>query len=76
MQRWGKTCLFQKFISYFWTEALRINATKFLLSSDLTKEAEIEDPNGQVDSDLDMDPKENTRFIINNVWSHIKSFRI
>jgi hypothetical protein len=47
-----------------------------LLSSDLTKEAEIEDPNGQVDSDLDMDPKENTRFIINNVWSHIKSFRI
>jgi hypothetical protein len=41
-------------------EALGVNVTKSLFSSDLTKEAKIEDPNGQEDSDLDLDPKEDT----------------
>jgi predicted membrane chloride channel (bestrophin family) len=45
-------------------EALRINATKSLFSSDLTKEAKIENPNGQEDNDLDLDPKENIRIIM------------
>jgi hypothetical protein len=45
-------------------EALGINATKFLFSSYLTKEADIEDPNGQEDSDLDLDPEEDTRIIM------------
>ncbi len=41
-------------------EALGVNVTKSLFSSDVTKEAKIEDPNGQEDSDLDLDPKEDT----------------
>jgi hypothetical protein len=41
-------------------EALRINATKSLFSSNLTKGAKIEYPNQQEDGDLDLDPKEDT----------------
>jgi len=41
-------------------EALRINATKSLFSSNLTRGAKIEDPNHQEDRDLDLDPKEKT----------------
>jgi hypothetical protein len=53
-------------------EALRVNATKSLFSSNLTKDAKIENPNGQEDSDLDMDPKKDTRIKCNNVYSHIQ----
>jgi hypothetical protein len=45
-------------------EALGINATKSLFSSDLTKEAKIENPNGQEDSDLDMDLEEDIRIMM------------
>jgi predicted membrane chloride channel (bestrophin family) len=41
-------------------EALGVNATKSLFSSYLTKEVEIEDPNGQEDNDLDLDLEEDT----------------
>ncbi len=39
-------------------EALKINATKSLFSSYLTKEAEIKYPNAQEDNELNLDPKE------------------
>jgi hypothetical protein len=57
---WGQTCLLWSFIPNFQMEALGVNATKLLFSLDLTKEVDIEDPNGQEDSDLDLDPKEDT----------------
>ncbi len=55
---WEKTCLFHNFIPYFQMEALRINDTKSLFSSYLTKEAEIKYLNGQKDNELNLDPKE------------------
>ncbi len=61
---WEHRGLFWIFIIDFQMEALRINATKSLFSSDLTKEAKIENPNGQEDNDLDLDPKENIRIIM------------
>jgi hypothetical protein len=57
---WRHTGLLSSFIPTFQTEALGVNATKFLFSSNLTKEAKIEDPNGHEDSDLDLDLEENT----------------
>ncbi len=57
---WGHIGLLWSFIPYFQMESLIINVTKSLFSSNLTKEAKIEDPNHQEDSDLDMDPKEDT----------------
>jgi hypothetical protein len=36
-------------------EALRVNATKSLFSSYLTKEPKIKYPNGQKDNDLNLD---------------------
>ncbi len=42
---WGQTSLLRSVILHFQTDALGINATKSLFSSDLTKEAKIENPN-------------------------------
>ncbi len=61
---WGQICLLRNFILDFQMEAWGINATKSLFSLNLTKEAEIENPNGQEDSDLDLDPKEDKRIIM------------
>ncbi len=52
--------LLRSFIPNFQMEALGVNATKSLSLSYLTKEVEIEDPNGQKDSDLDLYLEENT----------------
>ncbi len=60
LKGWRQTGLLSSFIPTFQTEPLRVNATKFLFSSDLTKEVKIEDPNGHKDSDLDLDLEENT----------------
>jgi hypothetical protein len=57
---WAYIGLLQSFILDFQMEALRINATKSLFSSNLTKGAKIEYPNQQEDGDLDLDPKEDT----------------
>jgi hypothetical protein len=43
-------------------EASGVNVTKSLFSSDLIREAYIEDQNSQVDSDLDLDYEDNTIF--------------
>jgi len=37
-------------------EALEVNVTKYLLSLDLTREAEIENPNNQEDCNLNLNP--------------------
>ncbi len=58
---WGHTRLLWNFIPNFQMQPLGIIATKSLSSLDLTKEAEIEDANGQKDSDLDLDPKKKYR---------------
>jgi hypothetical protein len=60
----GTNKLTLDFILDLQMEALWINTTKSLFSSNLTKEVEIEDPNGQEDSDLDQDPEEDTRIIM------------
>jgi len=57
-KRWEKIGLFHNFILYFQMEALKINATKSLFSSYLTKEVEIKYPNAQEDNELNLDPKE------------------
>jgi hypothetical protein len=54
-QRVGIDNLLRSFIPNFQMEALGVNATKSLFSSDLTKEVEIEDP-----SDLDLNLEEDT----------------
>jgi len=41
-------------------EALGVNVTKSLFSSNLTKETKIENSNGQEDSDLNLNPEEDT----------------
>jgi hypothetical protein len=63
-KRWGHIGLLWSFIPNFHMEALGVNATKSLFSSNLTKEVEIEDPKGQEDSDLDLDPEEDIRIIM------------
>jgi hypothetical protein len=56
-------------------EALGINATKSLFSSNLIKKANIKDPNGHEDSDLDLDPKEDIGIIMQQcLYSHPNHF--
>jgi hypothetical protein len=43
---------------------LEINATKSLFSSDLTKDMEIDNANDHNDNDMDLDPKEAVRTIM------------
>jgi hypothetical protein len=45
-------------------EVLRINATKSLFSSDLTKYMEIKDANDHDDNDMDLDPEKDARTIM------------
>ncbi len=45
-------------------EALGVNVTKSLFSSNLTKETKIENPNGQEDSDLNLNLEEDTWIIM------------
>jgi hypothetical protein len=52
---WEKTGLFQSFNLYFQMEALGVNTTKALLSSNLTQEIKICDPIDLDDSDLDIE---------------------
>jgi hypothetical protein len=52
---WEKTCLLQNFNLDFQMEALGMNMTKALFSSNLTQEIEICDPINLDDSDLDIE---------------------
>jgi hypothetical protein len=52
---WEKTCLLQSFNLDFQMEALRVNMTKALFSSNLTQEIEICDPIHPDDNDLDIE---------------------
>jgi hypothetical protein len=45
-------------------EVLGINATKSLISSDLTKDMDIEDEIDHDDNDMDLDPKKDARTIM------------